>query len=118
MGGSPATRVDWTTAVSVLETRSGILLLPAGRRHDELNASFDIVLEQVLDGRVLPFDAQAAEQSARIVSARITQGRNIGSRDAQIAGIVLSRKAQLATRNIKDFAGLDMALVNPWEADL
>lgn len=35
--------------------------------------------------------------------------------DAQIAAICLSHGATLATRNTKDFAGLDLSLVNPFE---
>jgi len=35
-------------------------------------------------------------------------------RDVQIAGIAAARKATLATRNIRHFEGLGMALVNPW----
>jgi hypothetical protein len=35
--------------------------------------------------------------------------------DAQIAAIALDQGAMLATRNVKDFAGCGVKLVNPWE---
>jgi len=35
-------------------------------------------------------------------------------RDAEIAGIVASRRATLATRNIRHFENLGIELVNPW----
>jgi toxin FitB len=35
--------------------------------------------------------------------------------DTQIAGIVTSRRATLATRNVKDFDDLDVPLVNQWQ---
>jgi toxin FitB len=35
--------------------------------------------------------------------------------DAQIAAIVAVRGASLATRNVKDFDGCGIALINPWE---
>jgi predicted nucleic acid-binding protein len=37
-------------------------------------------------------------------------------RDTQIAGIVIARRAKLATRNVKHFADLTAEVVNPWEA--
>ena len=52
--------------------------------------------------------------SATIVGTRAPLGRNIDTRDTQIAGIVMSRNATLATRNVRDFDDLDIALVNPW----
>lgn len=37
------------------------------------------------------------------------------TKDAMIAAICLSHDATLATRNVKDFEGLDLKLVNPFE---
>lgn len=37
------------------------------------------------------------------------------TKDAMIAAICLSHGATLATRNVKDFEGLDLKLVNPFE---
>jgi toxin FitB len=105
----------WTTAISILETRSGIYLLPAGRRREDLNAALDSLLDHTIEGRILPFDRAAAEISATIIGQRVPNGRNVGVRDTQIAGIVMSRNATLATRNLKDFDDLDIALVNPWK---
>ena len=36
--------------------------------------------------------------------------------DAMIAAICLVHDATLATRNVRDFDGLDLKLVNPFEA--
>ena len=34
----------------------------------------------------------------------------------QIAGIAAARKATLATRNVRQFEGLGLAVVDPWAA--
>ena len=105
----------WTTSLTVLETRSGLLRLPEGRRKAEMTAAFDLLLVE-LAGRILPFDAVAAEAAAAATARRIASGINIDTLDTQIAGICISRRATLATRNVKDFADIDITLINPWEA--
>ena len=106
----------WTTSVNVLEVRGGLLLLPEGRRRVALMAAFDRVLAELLAERILPFDREAAEHSARIQADRIRRGINKETRDTQIAGIAMARRATLATRNVRDFQDLDIPLVDPWTA--
>ena len=106
--------VIWITAISVLEVRSGVLLLPDGRRKTGLLDSFDTFLRTIIASRIRPFDRNAAEAAATNSARRIAAGRNIDRMDTQIAGIVISRHAAFATRNIKDFSDLDIALINPW----
>lgn len=106
----------WTTTVSVYEIRAGIGLLPEGRRRRMLEDAFAASMEGVLGGRILPFDLDAAEHAAAILARRLQNGINKETRDTQIAGIVAARGAVLATRNLKDFDDLDIALVDPWTA--
>lgn len=106
----------WTTAVSIFESRAGVLLLPAGRRRAALETALDTMLSEFLADRILPFDHPAAEASATIAAARVARGINIGSRDTQIAGIAVSRNAVIATRNLKDFSDLKIDLVDPWRS--
>ena len=105
----------WTTSLTILEARAGLLRLPEGRRKSEMTLAFDFIIAALKD-RILPFDAPAAEAAAIIASRRLGTGINIDTIDTQIAGICLVRRATLATRNVKDFADLDIPLVNPWEA--
>ncbi len=67
-------------------------------------------------GRTLPFDSEAARLYAKIASARRAKGKPISPADAQIAAIVRTHNATLATRNIADFEACGIQLVNPWEA--
>src|SRR5262245_61404078 len=93
----------WLTSVSVYEIRLGIELLPAGRRRDRLNLAFERTLAEDFQGRVLPFDEMAAQIAASLAASRRRHGWNIEIRDTWIAGIAISRKAELATHNIRDF---------------
>jgi len=87
-----------------------------GRRRDRLSAAFDRVIDEILDGRVLPFDRTAAVTAAAIAVRQRQVGRSVAIRDVQIAGIAAARKATLATRNTRHFADLGITLVDPWHS--
>ncbi len=109
----PRTSV-WTTAVTVLEIRYGLLATSPGRRRLERETSFANLLEK-LEQRVLPFDQAAAEAAAVLMEARRRVGRPREVRDTMIAGIALAQRATLATRNVRHFDDLDVPVVDPWQ---
>ena len=104
----------WITSITLFETRFGLALLPAGRRRQVLETTFDDLLKEDLENRVLDFDSAAATAAASLAAARQKSGRPVDMRDTQIAGIVLARRATLATRNIRHFADLKISIVDPW----
>jgi toxin FitB len=106
----------WVSTITVFEIRMGIGLLPATRRRVQLEQSFMRMLVEKIDNRILPFDTAAAEQGAALAAARQRNGRVGELRDAMIAGIAISRRATLATRNTRHFADLPTPVVDPWAA--
>jgi toxin FitB len=104
----------WTTAVTVLEIRYGLLAMPDGRRRSERELAFANMIERVFERRVLPFDQAAAEEAAALMDARRRAGRSGETRDTMIAGIALAQRATLATRNVRHFKDLDVRVVDPW----
>ena len=106
----------WITSITLFEARLGLALLPGGRRRRVLELAFEQLLVEDLEERVLDFDRPAAEAAAGLAAERQQNGRTVDMRDAQIAGIVIARRAALATRNAKHFADLTAEVVNPWEA--
>jgi hypothetical protein len=113
LDGLPAESV-WTTSITVFEIRLGLEILGAGRRRRDLEAAFTKALEEDFEGRVVPFDQAAAHAAGRLAAERRRAGRTVEIRDVQIAGIAIARKATLATRNLRHFEGLGLALVDPW----
>jgi len=106
----------WTTSVSIFEIRLGLELGPEGRRRAYLENAFDRILGEVIEERILPFDASAAEAAAVLSGQRRREGRIQELRDSMIAGIAIARRATLATRNIRHFADLPVPVVDPWQA--
>lgn len=104
----------WTTSITVFEIRTSIDLLVEGRRRNQLDEMFSDLLAYDLEGRVQAFDQSAAQAAGTIAAARQRQGRVVEIRDVQIAGIVASRHATVATRNVRHFEGTGVELVNPW----
>jgi predicted nucleic acid-binding protein len=69
-----------------------------------------------LEGRVLDFDQPAAEAAAHLAAGRQRDGLHVDMRETQIAGIVIARRAEFATRNVRHFSDLHVAVINPWDA--
>jgi len=102
------------TTVTEAEILTGIALLPDGRRRHSLSEAADYVFTTLFAGRILVFDSDAANIYAQIFVQRHAAGRPISQADCQIAAIARSRGAFLATRNVTDFEGVEVELVNPW----
>jgi toxin FitB len=102
-----------TTAITIAEIRYGIARLPDGRRKQVLLAAADETFTAFAD-QVVPVDTAAAEHYAIIASSRERAGRPIAGFDALIAAICRSRGAALATRNVSDFDGTGIEVIDPW----
>ena len=108
----------WLTSITVFECRMGLQLLPAGKRRASLEDSFERLLAEDLQHRVLPFDSEAAAQSATLGAVRQRAGRAVDMRDTQIAGICIARRATLATRNLRHFDDLSTPVISPWDPSI
>ena len=116
--------VDWVarqpgtslfiSAVTEAELRYGVEILPAGHRRERLAAEIESTLREDFAGRILSFDSAAARAYAVIAAARRAAGRPISQADCQIAAIARSRGVPVATRDVADFAGCGIKVVNPW----
>jgi toxin FitB len=102
-----------TTAITLAEIRYGIARLPDGRRKQVLLAATDEVFSAFAD-QVVPVDNAAAEHYAVITSGRERAGNPISSFDALIAAVCRSRGAALATRDVSDFVGTGIEIIDPW----
>ena len=104
----------YLSAVTEAELRTGIAILPEGQRREGLKAALDATISEDFEGRILPFDTDAAKAYAEIASIRRAAGRPIADADCQIAAIARAAGAIVVTRNLRDFEGCGVDLVNPW----
>jgi predicted nucleic acid-binding protein len=113
IAAQPATSL-YTTSITQAEILHGVMLLPSGKRRSEFAVAAEATFNEEFSGRILPFGSAAAISYARIAAARQRAGRPISHFDAQIAAIVHSSGAAVATRNVKDFDRCGIKVINPW----
>ena len=104
----------YTTSITQAEILHGVMLLPSGRRRKAFEAAAESMFREEFAGRVLSFGIDAALPYALIAVDRRRAGRPIAHFDAQIAAIARSTGATIATRNVADFDGCGVDLINPW----
>ena len=115
VGAQPVAQL-FTTAITEAEMFYGIELLAKSRRREGLLVAAEAMFTEDFAGRILGFDSEAARAFAKIATRRRLAGRPISQADAQIAAIVETHNATLATRNGADFESAEIRLVDPWNA--
>jgi hypothetical protein len=106
----------FVSAITRAEILLGIALLPAGKRRDNLAVAAEQMFIEDFAGHSLAFDGNCATEYALLVAERARNGHKISTEDGQIAAIALSHDLPLATRNGKDFKGIEgLTLLNPWK---
>lgn len=109
-----ARRDLFVTAITEAEIRTGIAILPAGGRRRDLAHAAGRFFADFFANRVLPFDGAAARAYAEITAERRAAGRPIGQLDCQMAAVTRCRGAALVTRNMRDFKGVGIEVLDPW----
>jgi predicted nucleic acid-binding protein len=102
------------TSIGEAELRHGVAILAKGRRRTLLGEAISAILDEDFRDRVLPFDREAAVAYAEISAERRASGHPISQFDCQIAAIARARGAAVATRNIGDYEGCRIILIDPW----
>jgi toxin FitB len=115
IAGKPADLL-FTTSVSQAEILSGLAIMPESRRRSDFDAAARAMFLEDFEGRVLPFDMDAALAYADIFAARRRAGRPTGVVDLMIASIARSYNASVVTRDVSGFEGCGLRIINPWRA--
>ncbi len=100
--------------MTIGEISKGIATLPVSQRRTVLQAWLDQDVRSWFSGRILPVTETIAERWGHLAADGKQRGANLAVVDGIIAATALHHSLTLVTRNVKDFAGLGVALVNPW----
>lgn len=104
----------YLSVLTLGEIRKGIARLNGPQDASRRTVLIDW-LEQELPtyflGRMLPIDAPVADRWGRLQS---DAGRPLPAIDGLLAATALQHHLTLVTRNVRDFAGLCLDIVDPW----
>jgi len=103
-----------TAAVCQAEVLAGLAVLPEGHRRSALTRAAHAMFREDFAERILPFDTGTAEAYADLFASRRRSGRPVATVDLMISAIARVHRATVVTRNVADFDGCDVPVVNPW----
>ena len=103
------------SVISEIELRFGIAILQESSRKENSNRLINRILDELFEGRVLPFNRRSVPHYVTFASSRKAKGRHVPLFDCQIAAIAKTYDMTLVSRDKEDFAGMDIDLINPWE---
>lgn len=106
----------YLSVVSIAEIRRGVALMDSGRKRDALSEWLSYDLPHRFEQRVLPVNERVALVWGDLIAETKRRGRGMSSMDGFIAATALAHGLVLATRNIKDFEGYGVDLIDPWVA--
>jgi predicted nucleic acid-binding protein len=105
----------FASVLTLAEIRRGIELLPLGKRRTQLEA-WQADIETSFASRLLPVTKGIGDRWAILSAQAQRRGAPLAIMDGFIAATALEHDLTVATRNVKDFAGLGVTIFNPWEA--
>jgi Predicted nucleic acid-binding protein, contains PIN domain len=101
------------SVLSLGEIRKGIERVADPAFRQALTDWLEVELPNYFVGRLLGIDEQVADRWGRVQAGA---GRSLPVIDGLLAATALQHDLTLVTRNIKDFAGLGVQVLNPWDA--
>lgn len=105
----------YLSAITVAELRSGIALLPAGKRRTGLLENLERRVLPLFAGRVLPFDLPCTQTYAELIAKAQKAGLAIAAADGFIAATAAANSFAVATRDTSPFEAAGVTVINPWK---
>lgn len=93
------------------ELRFGILLLPRGKRRQQLEKWFEAGISKIA---CVPWDAACGTRWAQLLADLRSAGRAMPVKDSLIATTALVHDLTVVTRNISDFGNAGVRTLNPF----
>ncbi len=112
LAAHPVSRMH-LSVMSLLEIRSGIGTMPAGKKSQLLSAWLDLELPALYANRILPVTAEIALDAGRLIAQTHIAGHTADPNDAIIAATARIHGYTLVTRNRRHFERLDVPIICP-----
>lgn len=104
----------YISAITIGEFHKGFITQKDVRRRAFLEDWFRMALIPWFEGRILDVTAAIAERWGKLDGTRQTNGSPLNMADGLIAATALEHGLIVVTRNVRDFAGLGVEILDPW----
>jgi toxin FitB len=105
----------YLSVITIGEIAKGIEKLPKSKRKQELHTWLTEDLLVRFDEKTVPLDTDVLLEWGLLAARLESKGKILPVMDSLIAATVLTHKFALVTRNVDDFNGADLEIINPWE---
>jgi toxin FitB len=102
----------YLSVLTLGEIRKGIEGVQDAKRRTTLIDWLESDLPSFFTGRILSVDGPVADRWGRMVAQA---QRPLPAIDSLLAATALHHDLSLVTRNVKDFSGVPLTLINPWD---
>ena len=106
----------YLSVLTLGEIRKGLALLSQGKRRTRLETWLDVELRARFSGRILPIDSAVADRWGLLAAQAKTQGKALSVIDGLLAATALHHNLTIVSRNVGDFAHVQVPVLNPWKA--
>lgn len=106
----------YLSVLTLGEIRKGVAGLPQSKRRTHLETWLELELRSRFSGRILGIDAPVADRWGLLAAEAKHKGRPLSAIDGLLAASALHHNLTIVSRNISDFAGTQVPVLNPWKA--
>ena len=114
-GWKHPTSALFTRVSSRWEKYDGVELLPPSKRRTQLEQWLDRDLPEWFEGRILTVDQPIADRWGLLRAEAQMNGRPLSVVDGLLAATAVQHSLTIVSRNVSDFAAVELAVFNPWE---
>ncbi len=105
----------YLSVITIGEIAKGVEKLPKSKRKQELHSWLKEDLLVRFDGKIIPLDTEVLVEWGILIARLASTGITLPAIDSLIAATTLTYKLTLVTRNVDDFGGTGIEMVNPWK---
>ena len=106
----------YLSVLTLGEIRRGAAILPQSNRRTFLESWLEVDLQARFSARILAIDDAVADRWGWLTAEASRGGRPLAAIDGLLAATALHHNLTIVSRNVDDFAGTQVPILNPWEA--
>ncbi|MFY9801566.1 MAG: type II toxin-antitoxin system VapC family toxin [Candidatus Acidiferrales bacterium] len=106
----------YLSVLTLGEIRKGLAAPPQSRRRSRLETWLEVELQARFAGRILPIDVAVADRWGLLAANAKAGGKPLSTIDGLLAATAIHHNLTVVSRNVGDFTGVPVQVLNPWES--